>query len=198
MAGPEENDWVARLNRQLEPLQRALPPLAHNIEQIANLFATARDKGEWRRFFEQCQQISRALVAAHDRVGSPDFQIRLQLTRWMMQKFLAAKNNPSHRRARVWLKMGDLTPKQMVELLPYMMMDMPDLNIPQRKGRRRGTPASTLVMVERLDERIRRTGELPTTAARGLLTDLGFRGRDLKNQADHLVKVWRKRGLKSR
>jgi hypothetical protein len=161
MTAPEAPDWVARLNRELEPLQRAWRQFARDIEQ-----AVGPHRGEWRRFFEQYQQISRALVAARDRGGSPDFQIRLQLTRWMMQKFLAARNNPSHRRARVWLRMGDLTPKQMVELLPYMMMDMPDLDIPQREGRRRGTPASTLAMVERLDERIQRTGELPTTAAR--------------------------------
>src|SRR5262245_770578 len=199
MAGPDEDvEWVAWLSRQLEPLQRALQPLARDIEQAFRQFAVVRDSAGWRRFFEQRHQISRALVAARDRANSPDFQLRLRLEGWMTQQFLSAKDNPSHRKARVWLRMGHLTPKQMYELLPYMMMDMPDLRIPLRKGRPRRPAVGTLAMVEQLAERIERTDELPTTAARRLVTDQGFRGSQIKGRADHLVRLWKQRALKSR
>jgi len=92
-----------------------------------------------------------------------------------------------------------LTPKEIAELLPYMMMDMPDLRVPRRRGRQKGrVAASRLKMAEELGERIERTGELPTTAAKRLLRDKGFRGDDLKGRADHLVRVWKNRALKSR
>jgi hypothetical protein len=93
---------------------------------------------------------------------------------------------------------GHLTPKQIAVLLPYMMMDMGDLRVPKRRGRQKGRAApSTLKMAGELDKRIADTGELPTTAARRLLRDYGFRG-DLKGPADHLVRVRKKRAFKSR
>ena len=77
-------------------------------------------------------------------------------------------------------------------------MDMGDLRVPRRRGRQKGrTAPSTLKMAEELAERIERTGELPTPAARRLLAEYGFRG-DLKGKADHLVRVWKNRAFKSR
>jgi hypothetical protein len=175
MAGPEEIDWVARLNRQLEPFQRAWQRVAPDIERAWRAFVVARDRGDFR-----------------------DLQLRLRLTVWMGQQIGAAKNNPSHRAARVWLRMQHLTPKQIAGLLPYMLMDMPALRIPRRRGRPRQEAANALEMVEQLKQRIERTGELPTTAARRLLTDLGFCGQDVKGRADHLVRLWKNRALKSR
>jgi hypothetical protein len=199
MTGPEAIDWVARIARELEPLQRSWQRLARDIEQFSK---AARDRGgfeAWRQLSEAWRQLSRAFVAARDRGDFRNFQIRLQLTIWMGQQINDAKSNPSHRRSRVWLMVGHLTPKQIAELLPYMMMDMPDLRIPKRRGRQKGrTAASTLKMAEQLAERIERTGELPTTAARRLLAEYGFRGPTLKGRADHLVRVWKRRALKSR
>jgi hypothetical protein len=158
MTGPEAIDWVARIAREIEPLQRSWQRFAREIEPLQH---------SWQRFARDIERVSRAFVAARDRGDFRNLQIRLQLTGWMMQQFEAAKDNPSHRKARVWLMMQHLTPKQMAELLPYMAMDMAgDLRIPKRKGRSRGTAASTLEMVEQLANRIERTGELPTTAAR--------------------------------
>jgi hypothetical protein len=193
MTGPEAIDWAARIAREIEPLQRSWQRFARDIEQASKPFA-----GEWRRLFEAWQQLSKAFVAARDRGDFRNFQIRLQLTGWMVRQIEAAKDNPSHRRSRAWLIVKHLTPKQIAELLPYLIMDMPDLRIPKRKGRPRRTAASTLEMAEQLAKRINETGELPTTAARRLLVDHGFRGPDLKGRADHLVKVWRNRVLKSR
>jgi hypothetical protein len=192
MSGPEATDWVARIARELEPLQRAGQRFARDIEQIYKASAAAREA--LRPLFEAWRQF----VAARDRGDFRHFQFRLRLTVWIGQQINDAKDNPSHRRARVWLMVGHLTPKQLEGLLPYMMMDMPDLRIPKRRGRPRRARPSTLQMAEQLAERIKHTGELPTPAAKRLLTEYGFRGPDLKNQADHLVKVWRKRGLKSR
>jgi hypothetical protein len=189
MAGPEASDWVARIARELEPLQHSWQRLQRGIEQA---------RAVWRPHFEAWRQLSNAFVAARDRGDFRDLRMRLQLTVWMGQRFNDAKDNPSHRTARAWLRMRHLTPKQIAVQLPYMIMDMPDLRVPKRRGRPRRTRASTLKMAEQLDKRIERTGELPTTAARRLLDDYGFRGRDLKNQADHLVKVRRTRVLKSR
>jgi hypothetical protein len=53
-------------------------------------------------------------------------------------------------------------------------------------------------MVEQLDKRIKRTGERPTPAAKSLLSKRGYRASTLKAAADHLVRVWKKRVLKSR
>jgi hypothetical protein len=198
MAGPEAIDWVARIDREIEPLRRSWQRFTCDIKQVSRAFAAARDSSEWRRLFESWQQLSRAFVAARDSGGFRSFQIRLRLTGWMVQQVEAAKLNPAHRRSRAWLMVRHLTPKQVAELLPYMIMDMPDLRVPKRKGRPHRTAASTLKMVEQLAKRIERTGELPTTAARRLLAEYGFRGPDLKGRADYLVRLWRNRALKSR
>jgi hypothetical protein len=192
MAGPEAIDWVARIDRELEPLRRSWQRLQPDIEQFSKASAAAREA--WRPLFKAWK----AFVAARDRGDFRNFQIRLQLTGWMLRQIEAAKGNPSHRRSRVWLMVGHLTPRQTAELLPYMIMDMPDLRIPKRKGRPRGTAASALEMVEQLAKRIATTGELPITAAKRLLAEHGFRGPDLKGRADYLVRLWKKRALKSR
>ena len=191
MPSLEATDWVARIARELEPLQRAGQRLAHDIEPVLKAFAAARDK--WRPLFEAWQ----AFVAARDRGDFRHFQIRLRLMGWMLQKIEAAKRNPAHRKAQVWLRMQRLTPKQIAELLPYVMMDLDDLRVPQRRGRPRRVRPNTLQMVEQLANRIKRTQERPTTAAKRLLATYG-RGGDLKGRADHLVRVWRNRALKSR
>jgi hypothetical protein len=196
MAGPEATDWLARITRELEPLQHSWQRLQRGIEQFSKTSAAAREA--WRPHFEAWRQLSDAFVAARDRGDFRNFQIRLQLTVWMGQQINDAKGNPSHRRSRVWLMVGQLTPKQIAELLPYVMMNMPDLRIPKGRGRPGRTAASTLEMAEQLATRINNTGELPTTAARRLLAERGFRGADLKGRADYLVKVWRNRVLKSR
>jgi hypothetical protein len=193
MTGPEAIDWVARIAREIEPLQRSWQRFARDIEQVSKPFA-----GEWRRLFEAWQELSKAFAAARDRGDFRNFHIRLRLTGWMVQQIEDAKDNPSHRRARVWLMVQHLTPKEIAVLLPYVIMDMPDLRIPRRKGRPGRTAASTLEMTEQLAKRINNTGELPTTAAKRLLAGYGFRGPDLKGRADYLVRLWKKRALKSR
>jgi hypothetical protein len=193
MTGPEAIDWVARIAREIEPIQRSWQRFTRDIEQATKLFA-----GEWRQLFEAWQQLSRAFVAARDRGDFRDFRMRVQLTVWMGQQINDAKDNPSHRRARAWLMVRHLTPQQIAELLPYMIMDMPDSRIPKRKGRPRRSAAITLEMAEQLAKRIERTGEPPTPAARRLLAEYGFRGPTLKGRADHLVRVWKRRALKSR
>jgi hypothetical protein len=195
MAGPEEKDWVARLNRQLEPLQRAGQRFARDLEQASKAIAAAREA--WRPHLEAWQQLSSAFVAARDRGDFRSLQFRLRLTFWIVRHIEAAKENPSRRSARAWLMVQHLTPKQIAVWLPYMMMDMGDLRVPKRRGRQKGRAApSTLKMAGELDKRIADTGELPTTAARRLLANHGFRG-DLKGPADHLVRVWKKRAFKS-
>jgi hypothetical protein len=189
MAGPEAIDWVARIDRELEPLQHSWQRLLRGIE-------AAREA--WRPHLEAWRQLSDAFVAARDRGDFRSLRLRLRLTVWMVQQINNAKDNPSHRKARAWLMVQQLTPKQIAELLPYMVMDMGDLRVPKRKGRPRRTAASTLEMVERLDRRINDTGELPTTAARRLLVECGFRGETLKGKADHLVREWKNRAFKSR
>lgn len=178
MAGPEEIEWVTRLNRQLEPFQHAGQRLARSLEPLI---------AAWRQF-----------EAARDRGDFRHFQIRLWLMGWMVQHIMDAKANPTHRKARVWLQVMHLTPGQIEGLLGLMLLDEPDLRIPSPKGRPRRIAKSTLAMAEELGRRIKDTGELPTTAAKRLLTDKGFRGQTLKDRADHLVKVWRNRVLKSR
>jgi hypothetical protein len=85
MAGPEGIDWIARIDRELEPLQRSWQRFARDIEQASKLFAAARDK--WRPLFEAW----RAFVAARDRGDFRNFQIRLRLTGWMVQQIEAAR-----------------------------------------------------------------------------------------------------------
>ena len=93
--------------------------------------------------------------------------------------------------------MRHLTPKEIAQALTYyyLLADEPGLRIPQRIGRQPRRAADTQKLVERLDKRIKRTGERPTTAARGLFP--GLQGQALKDRADHLVRAWKKRGLKS-
>ena len=135
MAGPEAIDWVARIDRELEPLQDSWQRLLRGIE-------AAREA--WRPHLEAWRQLSDAFVAARDRGDFRSLRLRLRLTVWMMQQINNAKDNPSHRKARAWLMVQQLTPKQIAELLPYMVMDMGDLRHPKRKGRPRRTAASTL------------------------------------------------------
>jgi hypothetical protein len=72
-------------------------------------------------------------------------------------------------------------------------MDTPDLRIPKRRGKPKGrTAAKTSEMVKELDKRIKRSGERPTTAARRVVRDFGFRGDKVKGKADHLVRVWKR------
>ena len=86
MTGPEAIDWVARIAREIEPIQRSWQRFTRDIEQATKLFA-----GEWRQLFEAWQQLSRAFVAARDRSDFRDFQFRLQLTVWMGQQIKMQK-----------------------------------------------------------------------------------------------------------
>jgi hypothetical protein len=192
MTGPETGDWVARIDRELEPLRRSWQRLQPGIEQFSKTLVAAREA--WRPLVEAWRQ----LEAARDRGDFRVLWMRLRLTVWIAQQFNNAKDNPSHRNARMWLTVGHLTPKQIAVWLPYMQMEMGDLRVPRRRGRQKGRAApSTLKMVEELSKRMADTGELPTTAARHVVVARGFRGAEIKNQVDHLVKVWRRRGFKS-
>jgi hypothetical protein len=77
MTGPEAIDWVARISREIEPLQRSWQRFARDIEQASKPFA-----GEWRRLFEAWQELSKAFAAARDRGDFRNFQVRLRLTGW--------------------------------------------------------------------------------------------------------------------
>ena len=192
MAGPEAIDWVARIDRELEPLRRSWRRLQPGIEQFSRTLVAAREA--WRPLVDAWRQ----LETARDRGDFRVLWMRLRLGVWIAQQFNNAKDNPSHRSSRMWLTVGHLSPKQIAELLPYMMMDIGDLRVPKRRGRQKGrTAPSTLKMAEELAERIERTGELPTTAAERLLAERGFRGVT-KGKADHLVRVWKNRAFKSR
>ena len=129
MAGPEATDWVARIDRELEPLRRSWQRLQPGIEQFSRTLVAAREA--WRPLVEAWRQ----LVAARDRGDFRVLWMRLRLAAWIAQQFNNAKDNPSHRNARVWLTVGHLTPKQIAVLLPYLMMDMGDLRVPRRRGR---------------------------------------------------------------
>jgi len=200
MAGPEDVEWIARLERQLEPLRHSWQSIARAWQSFARDTELQRCEtaANWRRLSEAWRELSSTFVAARERGDFRNFQIRLRLTGWMMQRMEEAKDNPSHQRARAWLEVQHLTPKEIAELLPYMFMDLPELHIPRRIGRPPRIAASTLEMAKQLDERIKRTGELPTTAAKRLLTSLGFCGQNVKGRADHLVRVWKSNVLKSR
>lgn len=192
MAGPETVDWVARIDRELEPLRRSWQRLQPGIEQFSKTLVAAREA--WRPLAEAWRQ----LEAARDRSDFRVLWMRLRLGVWIAQQFNNAKDNPSHKNARVWLTVGYLTPQQIAVLLPYLQMDMGDLRVPRRRGRQKGRAApSTLKMAEELSKRIADTRELPTTAAKRLLAEYGFRG-DLKGRAGHLVRVWKNRAFKSR
>lgn len=198
MAGPEAIDWVARLNRQLEPLHRAGQQLARDLEQV---LAAVRDSGSRQRLLRAWQQLSKAIVAARDQRNPGQLQtpILQELIGGIVQHVLAAKGNPAHRKARVWLQVMQLTPIDIEKQLPRIfkaLMDTPDLRIPARRGRPRRQAADTPKLVGQLDKRIKRTGERPTTAAKGLLTARGVRAPALKSRADHLVRVWRKSRFK--
>ena len=58
MAGPETADWVARIARELEPLQRSWQRLQRGIERFQEA---------WRPHLEAWRQLSSAFVAARDR-----------------------------------------------------------------------------------------------------------------------------------
>jgi hypothetical protein len=191
MTGPETGDWVARIDRELEPLRRSWQRLQPGIEQFSKTLVAARVA--WRPLAEAWRQ----LEAARDRGDFRVLWMRLRLGIWIAQQFNNANDNPSHPNARVWLMVGHLSPKQIAVLLPHLMMDMGDLRVPRRRGRQKGrTAPSILKMAEELAKRIERTGELPTTAAKRLLVEYGFRG-DPKGPADHLVRVWKNRAFKS-
>jgi hypothetical protein len=169
MVGPE-TDWVGRIARGLEPFQR----FVRAVEQLAQTIAAARDRGDFR-----------------------NLRLCLQFLLWVTQQIEAANRNPKHRTARWWLGgLRRMTPEQLVTWMSYATMDLEDLRVPLR-GRPGRVAASTLALAKELDERIKRTGELPTTAAGRLLADKGLRG-DTKGRADYLVRVWRNRALKSR
>ena len=194
MAGPETGDWLARIDRELEPLRRSWQRLQPGIEQFSKTLVAAREA--WRPL--ELAAAWRQLEAARDRGDFRVLWMRLRLGVWIAQQFNNAKDNPSHRNARVWLMVGHLTPKQIAVLLPYLHDGYggPARAKAQRQAKGRAAP-SILKMAEELAKRIERTGELPTPAAKRLLAEYGFRG-DLKGKADHLVRVWKNRAFKSR
>ena len=123
----------------------------------------------------------------------PSIQIRLRLTDWMLRQIEAAERNPRHKKARPWLALRSYTPRQIAEIVPYLALMLEgDLVVPNPKGRQTGARIKPSKDVERLAQRIAKTGERPTTAARHLLKEDGFRG-EIKNAADSLVKALKRR-----
>jgi hypothetical protein len=177
MAGPKETDGLARLNQQLEPLQRAGQRFARDIEKISKALGTVRQ----------------AIEAARERSDLSRSREDFRLSLWVLQQFLAAKDNPRRPGSRAWLALGQLTPREIVELLN----EKPDLREPKRRGRPRRSDASKLKLVAQLAERIKRTGERPTPAARKVLA--GHSRRQVhKGEVDYLVRLWKNRAFKSR
>jgi hypothetical protein len=189
MAGHEAPEWVAQTAKLQRAWQRLAPEWATRIAELQRA---------WQRLAHDFEPLSKAIARGDVRNFFRNLQYQLRWMGWMLRHIEDAKHNPSHQSARFWLGVGHLTPKQIAVLLPYVLMDIPDLRVPQRKGRPHRTAASIMKMVEELDERIERTGELPTTAAKRLLAEKGFRGQDIKGRADYLVRARKNRALKSR
>ena len=177
MAGVEPIDWMARLDRELEPLRRLAP--------------------HFRRLIRGVEQFSKQVTAARERGDFLNLRMNLWLMFWMGHQLNAAKRNPAHPTAQAWLRMRNLSVEEIAKVLPYMILVMHDVRVPQCEGRPDRISASTLEMAKELAKRINDTGEPPTTAARSLLTEAGFRG-NLKGRADSLVRAWKKRALNSR
>jgi hypothetical protein len=152
--------------------------IERDLRQIAEAIARAGDT--WR-------QIRTAAQAA-----APQIQSSLRLTGWILQQIEDAKRNPDHPKAKPWLAFQKLSPRQVAEIIPYLVMLFGgDLTIPGPRGRKSGATDETAVFVKRLAKRIKKTKERPTTAAKNLLREDGFTG-NLKNRADVLVKAFRK------
>ena len=106
MTGPETVDWVARIDRELEPLRRSWQRLQPGIERFSKTLVAAREA--WRPLVEAWRQ----LEAARDRGDFRVLWMRLRLAVWMGLQINNARDNPSHPNARVWLTVGHLTPEQ--------------------------------------------------------------------------------------
>ena len=136
MAGPETGDWVARIDRELEPLRRSWQRLQPGIERFSKDVVAAREA--WRPL-----RRGGGFAAARDRGDFRRFQVRLRLTAWMLQEIEDAKDNPSHRRSRMWLAMGQRSPKQIAGCCLICMLDMGELRMPRRRGRRKAAQPQT-------------------------------------------------------
>ena len=116
-------------------------------------------------------------------------RFNLRFTFWLLQQIESAERNPRHKKARPWLALRNCTPRRAAEVIPYLVMIFEgDLNVPARKGRPSRVTDKTAELLEQLEKRIARTGELPTTAAKRLLRERGAKG-DLKGRADLLVRL---------
>jgi hypothetical protein len=62
MAGPETVDWVARIDRELEPLRRSWQRLQPGIEQFSKTLVAAREA--WRPLAEAWRQLERRETGA--------------------------------------------------------------------------------------------------------------------------------------
>jgi hypothetical protein len=145
-----------------------------------------RDETDWAAL----QRAWRALSARQKR--RPQFPD--ELAAWFMRRILAARRTPSHPRSRLWLRVQHLTPREFVELV----MDLPGLEIPKPKGRRKGSAAArTQKMIKQLNDRIKRTGERPYTAARHVVVkEYGSRGYVIENLVRNLMRVWKNSDIK--
>ena len=104
-----------------------------------------------------------------------------------LERYKAAKANPSDKRAAPWLVVGDLTPRQVAALMPYLPNPL------ARRGRRKGVSKYDK-LVDQLAARLAANpNELPTTAARQILETNGRR-TGVKRAADHLVRLLNERG----
>jgi hypothetical protein len=165
---------------RVAPLAHVTPrDIERELRQFAEAIARAGDT--WR-------QIRAAAQAA-----APRIQSSLQLTGWILQQIEDAERNPDHPKAKPWLALRSLTPRQIAEeVIPHLAWLLKgDLTIPGPRGRKSGATDETAVLVKRLAKRIKKTKERPTTAAKNLLLEDGFTG-DVKNRADVLVKAFRK------
>jgi hypothetical protein len=146
-----------------------------------------RKETDWTAWI--ARELEALRLALHRRPQFSD-----QLATWFVRRIVAAKRNPSHPRSRLWLRVRHLTPKEFVELV----MDLPGLEIPKPKGRRKGSAAvHTPKMIKQLNDRIKRTGERPYTAARHVVVkEYGSREYVIENLVRNLVRVWKKSDIK--
>jgi hypothetical protein len=137
--------------------------------------------------WQPIQSSLQAVREAWPRIES-NLRLNLHFTLWILQQIKSAERNPHHRKAKPWVVLRNYSPRQIAEVIPYLAMTFEgDLNVPVRKGRPSGGTNKNTELLEQLENRIARTSELPTTAAKRLLRELGFKG-ELKGKADFLVR----------
>ena len=73
------------------------------------------------------QRLEAGVLEMRRRVSASQSAVQssMRLTAWMLDQIQAAKRNPKHKAARVWLGLLNKTPKQIAEMLPYLIVICP-------------------------------------------------------------------------